>query len=328
MLEFTKIIYKLHIIGLFMIKLILLGIVSGAFFSTTFILNEVMSVSGGHWLWSATLRYFFMILFLALILIFQGGIKRLVNVCKLFIENYWFWTISGTIGFGFFYALLCFSADFSPAWVIAATWQFTIVSTLFVLMFFGKIFPKKIWAFSFIIFIGVCFVNLSHMDNFDLNTLLLGGIPILIASFCYPIGNQLVWEAKNGNHKNVPKITSKLLSNAFNKVFLLSIGSLPLWFILLAVIQPEAPSNSQIINTSLVALFSGVLATSIFLYARSVAKDSNEIAAVDATQASEVVFALLGGMIFLGNTSLNLISIIGLVLIMLGLFLFTKYQNV
>ena len=310
-----------------MIRLILLGVLSGAFFSSTFILNEVMSVSGGHWLWSATLRYFFMILFLALILFFQGGIQRLIDIYKLFMENYLFWTISGTIGFGFFYALICFSADFSPAWVIAATWQFTVVSTLFVLMFFCKKFPKKILAFSIIIFIGVCLVNLSHIDTFDLNALLLGGIPILIASFCYPIGNQLVWEAKNGNHKNVPKITSKLLNNAFNKVFLLSIGSLPLWFILLAIIQPQTPSNSQIINTALVAIFSGVLATSIFLYARNIAKNSNEIAAIDATQASEVVFALLGGMIFLGNTSLNLISIIGLSLIMVGLFLFTKYQN-
>ena len=310
-----------------MIRLILLGVLSGAFFSSTFILNEVMSVSGGHWLWSATLRYFFMILFLALILFFQGGVQRLVDVYRLFMSNYIFWTLSGTIGFGFFYALICFSADFSPAWVIAATWQFTVVSTLFVLMFFGKKFPKKIWIFSIIIFIGVCLVNLSHIDTFDLKALLLGGIPILIASFCYPIGNQLVWEAKNGDHKNVPKIKSKLLNNAFNKVFLLSIGSLPLWFILLAIIQPEAPSNSQIMNTALVALLSGVLATSIFLYARNIAKNSNEIAAIDATQASEVAFASLGGMIFLGNTSLNLISIIGLSLIMVGLFLFTKYQT-
>lgn len=310
-----------------MIRLILLGVLSGAFFSSTFILNEVMSVSGGHWLWSATLRYFFMIMFLALILFFQGGVQRLVDVYKLFMSNYLFWTLSGTIGFGFFYALICFSADFSPAWVIASTWQFTVVSTLFVLMFFGKKFPKKIWFFSIIIFIGVCLVNLSHIDTFNLKALLLGGIPILIASFCYPIGNQLVWEAKNGDHKSVPKIKSKLLNNAFNKVFLLSIGSLPLWFILLAIIQPQAPSNSQIINTALVALLSGVLATSIFLYARNIAKNSNEIAAIDATQASEVVFALLGGMIFLGNTSLNFISIIGLSLIMIGLFLFTKYQN-
>lgn len=310
-----------------MIKLILLGILSGAFFSTTFVLNEIMSVSGGHWLWSATLRYFFMILFLTIILFFQGGIIRLKDVFKLFLSNYFFWIISGTIGFGFFYALICFSADFSPAWVIAATWQFTVVATLFVLMFFGKKFPKKIWLFSLIIFFGVCLVNLSHMDSFNLNALLLGGIPILIASFCYPIGNQLVWEAKNGNHKSVPKITSKLLSNAFNKVYLLSLGSLPLWFILIAIIQPDTPSNSQIINTSLVALFSGVFATSIFLYARNLAKDSNEIAAVDATQASEVVFALIGGMILIGNSSLNMLSLIGLGLIMIGLFLFTKYQN-
>ncbi len=310
-----------------MIKLIILGIIAGAFFSTTFVLNELMSVSGGHWLWSASLRYFFMILFLGLILLFQGGVQRIIDIFKLFISNYIFWTISGTIGFGFFYALICFSADFSPAWVIAATWQFTVVATLFVLMFFGKKFPKKIWLFSLIIFIGVCLVNLAHMETFDLKALLLGGIPILIASFCYPIGNQLVWEAKNGNHKNVPQIKSKLLNNAFNKVFLLSLGSLPLWFILISIIQPSSPSNSQIINTALVALFSGVFATSIFLYARNIAKDSNEIAAVDATQASEVVFALIGGMILFSNSSLNLISIIGLGLIMIGLFLFTKYQN-
>ena len=189
-----------------MIKLILLGIVSGAFFSTTFVLNDFMSVSGGHWLWSAILRYFFVIVFLVVILILQGGIKRLKDVCKLFMENYWFWTISGTIGYGFFYALLCFSADYSPGWVIAATWQFTMFSGLFVFMMFGKKFPKKIWIFSFIIFVGVCLVNLSHMENFDLKALLLGGLPVLIASFFYPMGNQLVWEAKNGNHINVPKM--------------------------------------------------------------------------------------------------------------------------
>lgn len=310
-----------------MIKLILLGILSGAFFSTTFVFNDVMSVSGGHWLWSAILRYFFVIIFLGIILILQGGIKRLKDVCKLFMENYWFWTISGTIGYGFFYALLCFSADYSPGWVIAATWQFTMFSGLFVFMMFGKKFPKKIWIFSFIIFVGVCLVNLSHMENFDLKALLLGGLPVLIASFFYPMGNQLVWEAKNGDHKNVPKITSKLLSNAFNKVFLMSIGSVPFWIILLIIINPPSPSDSQIITTALIAFFSGILATPIFLYARNLAKDSNEIAAVDSTQASEVGFSLIGGMIFLGNATLNFYSILGIALIMGGLLLFTKYQN-
>lgn len=309
-----------------MIRLILFGIVAGGFFSTTFILNEVMSAHGGHWLWSASLRYFFMLLFLTIILWFQGGMKRLIDVCKLFISHYIFWIVSGTIGFGFFYALICFSADYSPAWVIAATWQFTVVATLFVLMFFGKKFPRKIWSFSLVVFVGVSLINVSQMKSFDLHALLLGAVPILIASFCYPIGNQLIWEAKNGHHRFVPQIKSKLLSNAFNKVFLLSLGSIPLWLVLIAIIRPVAPRQSQIINTSLVALFSGVFATSIFLYTRNLAKNSNEIAAVDATQASEVVFSLLGGALIFGHTSLNLMSIIGLILILAGLFLFTKYQ--
>ncbi|KAB7886105.1 DMT family transporter [Poseidonibacter ostreae] len=310
-----------------MFKLIVLGILSGAFFSTTFVLNELMSVQGGHWLYSATLRYFFMILFLAIILLFQGGIKRLTDIVKLFKQNYLFWTISGTIGFGFFYALICFAADFSPGWVIAASWQFTIVATLFVLLFFGKSFPKKIWFFSSLIFIGVCLVNLSHIDNFELSTLIYGGIPVLLASFCYPLGNQLIWESQNGSSTKVPHIKSSLLKNSFNKVMLLCLGSIPFWLILLLIIQPSAPSSSQVLNSSLVALFSGVFATTIFLYARGIAKDSNEIAAVDATQASEVIFAMLGGFLLFGTISLSSFSIIGLVLIMLGLFLFIKYQN-
>jgi hypothetical protein len=67
-----------------MFKLILLGLVSGAFFSSTFILNEIMSVSGGHWLWSASLRYLFMILFLMVIVFYQGGIKLINEIIKLF----------------------------------------------------------------------------------------------------------------------------------------------------------------------------------------------------------------------------------------------------
>jgi len=310
-----------------MFKLIVLGIISGAFFSTTFVLNELMSVQNGHWLYSATLRYFFMILFLAVILLFQGGIKRLKEVTNLFLQNYIFWIISGTIGFGFFYALICFAADYSPGWVIAASWQFTIVATLFVLLFFGKSFPKKIWFFSSIIFIGVCLVNLSHIDNFEFSTFIYGAIPVLVASFCYPLGNQLIWESQNGSNTKVPHIKSSLLKNSFNKVVLMCLGSIPFWIVLLLIFQPSLPSSSQVINSSFVALFSGVFATTIFLYARGMAKNSDEIAAVDATQASEVIFAMIGGFLLFGNISISTFSIIGLILIMLGLFLFIKYQN-
>jgi drug/metabolite transporter (DMT)-like permease len=310
-----------------MIKLISLGILSGAFFSTTFILNEVMSLGGGHWVWSASLRYLFMLLFLTIIILFNGGFKQLKSVLELFFLYWKFWIAAGSIGFGGFYALICFSADFSPGWVIAATWQFTIVASLFVFMLFGRSFPKRIWFFSFLIFAGVILVNLSCVDEFDIKALLLGGLPVIIAAFCYPFGNQLVWEAKNGNNKRLPNIKSPLLNNVFNKVLLMTLGSCPLWILIVSIIHPKAPELSQFINTALVAFFSGVFATSLFLFARNLAADSSELAAVDATQSSEVIFALIGGLIFLHSELPNMESIIGLILILSGLAFFVKYQK-
>lgn len=310
-----------------MIRLVFLGVISGAFFSSTFILNEAMSLSGGHWVWSASLRYLFMMVFLAVIALFRGGLKQLSDVTGLFFSYWKFWVVAGSIGFGAFYALICFGADFAPGWVVASTWQFTVVASLFVLMLFGRQFPKKVWLFSLLIFSGVTLVNLSHMDSFDPKALLLGGLPVLAAAFCYPFGNQLVWEAKNSDgRRNIPHITSPVLDDAVNKVLLLTMGSLPLWTVLVLAVRPPAPAVSQIASTSLVALLSGVFATSIFLYARSLAKNSNELAGVDATQSSEVIFAVIGGVVFLGSRTPGIESMMGIVLILIGLFLFVKYQ--
>lgn len=311
-----------------MVKLILLGTLSGAFFSTTFILNEIMSLEGGHWLWSASLRYLFMLIFLTLILLIKGGVKQIYSVLQLFYAHWKFWITAGGIGFGGFYALICFSADFSPGWVIAATWQFTVVASLFVFMIFGRSFPKRVWGFASIIFLGVILVNQAHIDHFDLNTLILGGLPVLGAAFCYPFGNQLVWEAKQGQHRRVPKIDSPILDDVFSKVWLMTLGSAPLWIVLIFMIQPPLPAGSQVMNSALVALFSGVFATGIFLFARNLACNSNELAAVDATQSSEVVFALAGSILFLDGQLPNTVALIGLVLILAGLGFFIRYQKI
>ena len=97
--------------------------------------------------------------------------------------------------------MICYSADHAPGWVVATTWQLTIIASIFVLVFFGRCFPKKTWIFSFVVFSGVLAVNLSHLATVDLKALLLGGVPVLVAAFCYPSGNQLVWEAQNGNRR-------------------------------------------------------------------------------------------------------------------------------
>ena len=310
-----------------MIALILIGLLSGLFFSSTFILNRVMSLEGGHWVWSACLRYAYMILILVLLSASFQGMHTTGRLFRIYLKHFKFWIVTGSIGFGGFYTLICFSADHAPGWVIATTWQLTIIATLVVLICFGRSFPKKIWIFSSIVFAGVLMVNLSHVNLTSLKELLLGGFPVLIAAFCYPTGNQLVWEARNGN-RYLPEINDPLLENPFNKVLLMSLGSVPFWLVLVGISTPPSPSAGQLINTALVAIFSGIVATSLFLFARSKAKRASELAAVDATQSSEVVFAMAGEIIILNSPLPNGIAIAGIFLVFLGLILFIRFQEI
>ena len=347
-----------------MIRLILLGLVAGAFFSSTFVLNELMSVAGGHWYWSASLRYVFMLILLTAIIASQHGWQRIAELWQVF-RRYWqFWCVTGGIGFGLFYAGICYAADHASGWVVASTFMFTVVASLFVLYAFVRRFDRQVIVYALMIFIGVVCANISEaMHSATVNTssdsliatdgllqvLLLGALPALIAAFSYPIGNQLVWQASHNAsqrhntaattasaqlvsswQRHIPTIDTELLGNgvhnAFNKVWLMTLGSFPFWLLLAVLIHPDLPSMAQTFNTFLVALCSGVIATSLFLYARGHANTTQEVAGVDATQASEVIFALIGGVLLLGTPLPSLLGWIGIVLIVLGLVLFAIKQ--
>jgi len=388
-----------------MVKLILLGLLAGALFSSTFILNEVMSSAGGDWFWSASLRYIFMWLMITVIITMQHGFGRIKELTAIFREHWGFWCITGSIGFGVFYTGICYAGDHVAGWVVAATFMFTVVTSLLVLLAFGQRFDKKFIIYALLVFLGVVLVNVSEglraSDVADMTSsasmtdmLLYGALPALVAAFSYPIGNQLVWQVsynsrkhtaelrklregnvnQNHTHQNdfdentqqlvteaptlsidvnntasessalkaghtaqtqpksmlqkliarIPAIETDLLQNAFNKVWLMTLGSLPFWLFLGIIVRPELPSTSQVFNTSLVALLAGVGATSIFLYARERAVTSSEVAGVDSTQASEVIFALVGGILLLNNALPSTMGLIGIGLIMLGLILFAK----
>jgi len=267
-----------------------------------------------------------MIMFLTVCLaVFQGG-ASVRGVFSLFARHWRFWIAAGSIGFGGFYALICFSADHAPGWVVATTWQCTIMASLVVLCGFGRSFPKKTWGLSFISFLGVLLVNASAIGAVSFRDIMLGTVPVLLAAFCYPIGNQMVWEAANGNPR-LPDIRSPYLENPFNKVLLLSLGSVPFWCLLVGSFAPAPPSRAQLINTALVALSSGVVATSLFLYARNKAAKASELAAVDATQSSEVVFAVIGEVLFLGAPLPNAFAFCGMFLVFTGLVLFIRFQE-
>ncbi len=303
-----------------------LGLAAGLFFSTTFILNRAMSLEGGHWYWSASLRYLCMVGLLGAGLSLVKGGTFFRRVLAEFCRHWAFWVVSGSIGFGGFYALICFAADHSPGWVVATTWQLTIIASLFVLMLFGRKFPRRIWAYSAIVFAGVLLVNLSRVGTENIVTLLLGSSPVLLAAFLYPLGNQLVWEAKHGR-RGLPRVDVDLLDNAFAKVFLLSLGSLPFWVLLYPFTSASTPAASQVVSVALVALFSGVIATSLFLGARNSANDASQLAAVDATQSSEVLFALCGEILFLQASLPSPMQLFGILIAGAGLVAFVRLED-
>ena len=332
-------------------KMIVWGLIASAFFSTSFVLYQLMSVQGGHWFWSASFRCFFMWLLLSVFILLQNKLNpsKLLELCKLFASHWQFWCVTGGIGLGT-YGLLAFAADYAEGWVIAATYLFTVVASLVVLSFFGQSFQKKVIVYSVIVFIGVVLANVgeglrhSTSQGTDWHALLLfGALPAFIASFCFPLGNQLIWQAgqpkgDSTHHtdamseltskllQKVPQVTSPLLSNPLHKVWLMSLGSLPMWLVLGFLVQPPAPSVSQMTISFLVALMAGVLGTTTFLHARSLAKQPQQLAAVDATQGSEIIFALLGGMLLLHTPMPSGLSFVGIALVIIGLVLFAKQR--
>ncbi len=300
------------------VLLLLMGLAAAFFFSTTFVLNRVMALEGGHWFWSAALRYLYMVLLLSAGLALFKGPAYLRALGREFIAHGRFWCLAGGVGFAGFYALLCFAAAGSPGWVVATTWQLTLVASLLVLTAFGRTIALRTWLLTLLVVAGVSLVNLDHFAFAPFEALALNVGCILLAACCYPLGNQLVWEARRGR-AGLPVIDRCWLDNAFAKVLLLSLGSLPCWALLGALVDVGAPSRGQLISVAWVALCSGVIATSLFLAARQRADTPGRLALVDATQSGEVLFALGAEQWLLATALPSWPGVAGLLLTLAGL---------
>lgn len=106
-------------------KAIVIGILASLFFAVTFILNRAMELSGGSWLWSSSLRFIFMVPFLCLIVIMRGTFTPLLLEMR---KKPFYWIKWSFVGFVLFYAPITFAAAYGPGWLIAGTWQITIVA--------------------------------------------------------------------------------------------------------------------------------------------------------------------------------------------------------
>lgn len=306
-------------------KAIVLGMMSALFFAVTFVLNASMEQAGGHWAWSASLRYFFMVPFLVVIVAWRQKSAPLKQSMKTHRTK---WMIWSTVGFGLFYAPLCFAAMYAPGWLIAGTWQVTIIAgALLSPLFFttengkkvrGKI-PWRMLSLSSIILCGVALMQLEHAKNITLSTILLGVLPIIVAAFMYPLGNRKMMDVTAG------KI------GVFERLLGMTIASMPFWVLLAcyAYIEVGLPSTTQIVQSAVVAISSGIIATALFFAATDLVKgDMTKLAGVEATQSFEVLFALVGEILFLAIVLPSTLGIVGIALVMLGMMMQSMYLMV
>ena len=102
----------------------------------------------------------------------------------------------------------------------------------------------------------------------------------------------------------------------------MTLCSMPFWLILsvYALITHGFPFGNQIIQSMVVALFSGVIATVLFFEATDMVKNNHrQLAVVEATQCGEVIFTLIGGILFLGDAVPAGIGLIGIGVIVAGM---------
>ncbi|UFJ40939.1 multidrug resistance efflux transporter family protein [Brevibacillus humidisoli] len=290
-------------------KAIALGILSCLFFSTTFLLNRSMSLEGGSFAWSASLRFFFMIPPLLLIVWLSGGMKKL---WKEWTAHPWTWILWGTVGFGVFYTATCFAADYGPGWLVAGTWQITIICGPLLAPLFGSKIPWKNLSWSILILIGVVIIQLDHAQAVTPLAVALTVLPLLAAAVAYPLGNRKMMEHLGGS------------LDTFSRILGMCLGSLPCWLLLAAggYATHGWPSQSQVTQSLLVAVCSGLIATVLFFAATEMAGgDQNKLAAVEATQSTEIVFTLIGEMLLLGAVLPSFAALIGISIVCLGIFM-------
>jgi len=303
-------------------RVIWIGILSSLFFAVTFILNRSMELSGGSWLWSSSLRYFFMVPFLIAIVAYRKGFTPLKKEIKNKPLPFFVWSV---VAFVFFYGPLTYAAAYSPGWLLAGTWQLTIVAGVLLAPFFTLVLKstdgdrkvrQKIPAVSLgitlIILVGVVLIQIPHAQNVQLKTLILAIIPVVFAAFAYPLGNRKMMDLLGGR------------LDTFQRVLGMTLMTIPVWIgvAIYAFFTVGAPSMGQLIQSFIVGVSSGVIATTLFFMATDrVRDDQSKLAAVEATQSTQLIFVIIGEMLIIGIALPSPIALTGIAVIIAGMAL-------
>jgi drug/metabolite transporter (DMT)-like permease len=293
-----------------------LALLSALFFTSTYVLNRAAALDGGHRAWTASLRYVWTV---PLMLPLMRG--RWTPLWRAMRAHPGAWLLWSGIGFVLFYLTLSYAAASGPAWLVAGTFQLTVVAG----MLCGPLLyrdarrriPPAALLCGLLAVAGVLAMQFAQAGGrLDRDDWIAMGC-VAVSAFAYPLGNR-------GLLLHLERAGIEL--DATQRVFGLSLASLPLWLPVIAYAQLDAgpPPLRQVALAAGVALGAGIVATVLFFRATGlVRRDPVALAAAEAMQAAEILFATVIGAAWLGESWPHGAAAFGAGVVVLAIVLFS-----
>lgn len=294
-----------------------IALLSALFFTSTYVLNRAAAVEGAHWAWVASLRY--LITVPLMLPLMRGG--RMGPVLAAMRGHPGAWLLWSGIGFVLFYVCLSAAAVSGPSWLVAGSFQLTVVAGMLASPFLYRDararIPRAALGVGLVVLGGVLMMQFGHAEGRLDAAGWLALALVAVAAFAYPVGNR-------GLLLHLERAGIEL--DATQRVFGLTLASLPAWLVVAAFAYARAgmPTPAQVGLAAGVALGAGVIATVLFFRATGlVRRDPVALAAAEAMQAAEILFATLLGVLWLGEAWPRGIAAAGACVVIAGIVAFS-----
>jgi len=294
-----------------------IALASALFFTLTYVLNRVSATEGGHWAWTASLRYLITLPLLLPLMRWQGGVAPVWRAVRAHPRA---WLRCSAIGFVAFYVLLSYAAGSGPSWLVAGSFQFTVIAGMLLAPLIyrdaRRRIPPAALGIGAVIFAGVLLLQFGHAHGALDRAGWIALAALLGAAFMFPLGNRLLLLHLERTGENL---------NATQRVFGMTLASQPLWILVAAFAWQQAgtPPAMQVWLAASVALAAGVIATILFFQATGMVRDNPvALGATEAMQGAELLFATAIGVVFLHEAWPRGIAVWGAVLVVLGIVAF------
>jgi drug/metabolite transporter (DMT)-like permease len=294
-----------------------IALLSALFFTLTYVLNRASADGGGDWAWTASLRYLITLPLLLPLMPWQGGVAPVWRALR---AHPLAWLRCSALGFVLFYVLLAYAADSGPAWLVAGSFQFTVVAGMLCAPLLyrdaRRRVPRAGLAVGAVILVGVLLMQLGHAHGALDRAGWIALVCVLGAAVLYPLGNRMLLLHLERSGETL---------SATQRVFGMTLASQPLWWLLAAFAwhRVGAPAPGQIALAAGVALSAGVVATILFFQATGLVRDQPlALGAAEAMQAAELLFASALGAWFLHEAWPHGIALWGALLVVAGIVAF------